>query len=409
MVQNILVINHSDSELSNINTLIVSEFNQLNIFTTNNLTNIFDQIINYSPDIILFDIDFPEKKILDTLKKVAESVKVPVIVSSQTNTVTEIFESGAILFLQKPYSITSLTAAIKTSIKFIDTYKSLELTQKEIEIKNKHIEWQHDNVLKQRDIITQKNNEIMADIRYASRIQQAILPDISKVEEMANHYFLLHLPRSYVSGDFYWISKSKEKIIIAVGDCTGHGVSGALMHMLGTVYLNDIIASESFEKASDILEQLREKIMHLLNQRGKMGETQDGLDIALCIIDCNSKKLQFAGANNPIYIIRNNELIEYKGDRMPVGIHINFNKPFNNQDINLQPDDKIYLFSDGYADQFGGENGKKFRYKHFQELLLKINHLTMYQQKEILEKRFIEWRGSLDQIDDVLVFGLKIK
>lgn len=409
MVQNILVINHSDSELSNINTLIVSEFNQLNIFTTNNLTNIFDQIINYSPDIILFDIDFPEKKILDTLKKVTESVKVPVIVSSQTNTVTEIFESGAILFLQKPYSITSLTAAIKTSIKFIDTYKSLELTQKEIEIKNKHIEWQHDNVLKQRDIITQKNNEIMADIRYASRIQQAILPDISKVEEMANHYFLLHLPRSYVSGDFYWISKSKEKIIIAVGDCTGHGVSGALMHMLGTVYLNDIIASESFEKASDILEQLREKIMHLLNQKGKMGETQDGLDIALCIIDCNSKKLQFAGANNPIYIIRNNELIEYKGDRMPVGIHINFNKPFNNQDINLQPDDKIYLFSDGYADQFGGENGKKFRYKHFQELLLKINHLTMYQQKEILEKRFIEWRGSLDQIDDVLVFGLKIK
>ncbi|OFX22799.1 MAG: hypothetical protein A2041_01965 [Bacteroidetes bacterium GWA2_31_9b] len=409
MAQNLLIINQIEKELNSLNSVLVSSFPEISIFTTNNLTNITDQITNYSPDIIVLDIDFSKNNGLDILKKITDFFKIPIIVISQSKEIENIFDYGALLFIHKPYINITLISAIKTSIKFIDTYKFSEQKQAEIEVKNKHIEWQHENVLKQRDIITQKNNEIMADIRYASRIQQAILPDLNKIEELTNHYFLLHLPKSYVSGDFYWISKYKEKIILAIGDCTGHGVSGALMHMLGTVYLNDIIVSDSFQSANDILEQLREKIMNLLNQKGKMGETQDGMDIALCIIDCNSRKMQFAGANNPVYIIRKKELIEFKGDRMPVGIHINFNKPFKNQNIDLETNDTIYLFSDGYADQFGGENGKKFRYKQFQEILIKISDLPMYQQKEILERVYIDWRGSLDQIDDVLVFGFKIK
>ena len=179
--------------------------------------------------------------------------------------------------------------------------------------------------------------------------------------------------------------------------------------MLGAVFLNEIVSGNNFETASDILEQLREHIMKSLNQTGADGETQDGMDIALCIIDCGNQKLQFAGANNPLYLVRNKTLNEVKGDRMPVGIHINFNKPFSNHIVTLESNDKLYLFSDGFADQFGGPFGKKFRYKQFKELLVNISDEPLNIQKEILNNEHDKWRGTADQIDDILVFGLKIK
>jgi len=405
----LLLINPSTDELVYHNTVLSNAFPELTFFTISDYTNLNHQIINYSPDLIILNIDYPKIENTELLNNLLSSINIPVIAISQGNSIDEIYNTGVIYFLQKPFSDIALLSAIKTAIKFLTSFKSIEQKQHEIEIKNKHIEFQHNSTLKQRDIITQKNNEIMADIRYASRIQHAILPNISQFEELINHHFLFHLPKSFVSGDFYWIKRYKDKIIFAVGDCTGHGVSGALMHMLGTVYLNSILAEDKFKNASDILEQLRNKIMVLLHQKGNMGETQDGMDIALCIVDCNNKTMEFAGANNPIYLVRNNELIEYKGDRMPVGIHINFNKPFTNHLIEIQSNDLIYLFTDGYADQFGGESGKKFRYKRFQDLLIEINQLQMYSQKEVLERVFIEWLGSLDQVDDVLVFGFKIK
>ncbi len=409
MGYSVLLIDPSEESLVGLISNLSKAFPGYIFFTISDYTNLNKQIINYSPDLIIIDIDYPATNNNQILTELVQSINTPVIAISKATTIDEIFNTGIISFIQKPVSDIAIISAIKTAIKFISTFKSLEQKQNEIEIINKHIEIQHNNTLKQRDIITQKNSEIMADIRYASRIQRAILPDISHYEELINQYFIFHLPKSFVSGDFYWIKRYKDKLIFAVGDCTGHGVSGALMHMLGTVYLNSIIAEDTFKNASDILEQLRSKIMKLLHQKGNMGETQDGMDIALCIVDCTNKTIEFAGANNPLYIIRNNELIEYKGDRMPVGIHINFNKSFTNHIIEIKSNDVIYLFSDGYADQFGGESGKKFRYKRFQDLLIEINQLQMYKQKETLERVFIDWLGSLDQVDDVLVFGFKIK
>lgn len=409
MVYSVLLIDPSEENLVGLISNLSKAFPGYIFFTISDYTNLNKQIINYSPDLIIIDIDYPATNNNQILIELVQSINTPVIAISKATTIDEIFNTGIISFIQKPVSDIAIISAIKTAIKFISTFKSLEQKQNEIEIINKHIEIQHNNTLKQRDIITQKNSEIMADIRYASRIQRAILPDISHYEELINQYFIFHLPKSFVSGDFYWIKRYKDKLIFAVGDCTGHGVSGALMHMLGTVYLNSIIAEDTFKNASDILEQLRSKIMKLLHQKGNMGETQDGMDIALCIVDCTNKTIEFAGANNPLYIIRNNELIEYKGDRMPVGIHINFNKSFTNHIIEIKSNDVIYLFSDGYADQFGGESGKKFRYKKFQDSLIEINQLPMYKQKEVLERVFIDWLGSLDQVDDVLVFGFKIK
>lgn len=405
----LLLINSSVDELIYHNAVLSKEFSEITLFTISDYTNLNQQIIGYSPDLIILDIDYLKNENIQILNDLKSFTNIPVIAISQGENIDKIYDAGVIYFLQKPFSDIAIISAIKNAIKYLTTFKSLEQKQNEIEIKNKHIEIQHNSTLKQRDIITQKNNEIMADIRYASRIQQAILPAISQFEELINHHFIFHLPKSFVSGDFYWIKRYKDKLIIAVGDCTGHGVSGALMHMLGTVYLNSIIAEDKFNNASDILEQLRCKIMVLLHQKGNMGETQDGMDIALCIFDFNNKTMEFAGANNPIYLVRNNVLIEYKGDRMPVGIHINFNKPFTNHLIEIQSNDLIYLFTDGYADQFGGESGKKFRYKKFQDLLVEINQQQMYRQKEILERVFIDWLGSLDQVDDVLVFGFKIK
>jgi len=287
--------------------------------------------------------------------------------------------------------------------------ESLTKAYDEIEEKNQRIQFQIENELKQRDYIIRKNKEMMADIRYASRIQHAILPQLEDIHESFHEYFILHQPKKHVSGDFYWFSRKDSKKIFAVGDCTGHGVSGALMHMLGNAYLNEIVARNEYKTASDILEQLRDYIMSSLNQTGESGEAQDGMDIALCIIDCENNSLEYAGANNPIYIIRDNELSEFRGDRMPVGIHINYSKPYTNHVINLESNDQIYLFSDGFADQFGGPNGKKFRYKQFKELLLKNSHEPMSIQKEILNNVHDKWRGQLEQIDDILVFGLKIK
>jgi serine phosphatase RsbU (regulator of sigma subunit) len=409
MGYNITLINHSNVELIYHNRVLTAAFPDYTFFLIKDHTNLKHQITQCTPDLIILDIDNLMDENISILSEISNWASIPVIAISNKSNIEEIYNKGAVFFLQKPFSDLHLISSIKTAIKFITTYKLLELKQKEIETKNKQIEWQHENVLKQRDIITQKNNEIMADMRYASRIQQAIFPNLDGFAELINNYFLLHLPKSFISGDFYWVTRHNEKLIMAIGDCTGHGISGTLMHMLGTVFLNNIITEARFNSASDILEQLREKIMTLLNQKGEMGETQDGMDIALCILDFSTMTMEFAGANNPLYFVKNKELIEYKGDRMPVGIHINFNKPFTNHKVELKSNDIIYLFSDGYADQFGGESGKKFRYKRFQELLVEINEQPMYKQKDTLENVFINWRGSLDQIDDVLVFGFKIK
>ena len=412
MNQKLLLIDNNTADVEKINSILSTEFPNINIYSTSNQNDILKETKILSPDIIIFDIDYPEDNVDQNLKLLLDILRIkqlPIIVLSSNTDYNKIFKAGAINLIQKPYSEITLISNLKTATDLIDILESIRIKETEIEEKNQKIQLQIENELKQHEIIIEKNKEIMADMRYASRIQQAILPSIEFINKNMGEYFILHQPKSHVGGDFYWASCLGNKKVIAVGDCTGHGLSGALMHMLGSVYLNEIISSRNFETASDILVQLRDHIMKSLNQTGETGEAQDGLDIALCIIDCEDKKLQFAGANNPFYVIRNKELTEIKGDRMPVGIHINFDKPFTNHIVELESNDQIYLFSDGYADQFGGPRGKKFRYKQFKELLVNNSHEPMNIQKEILNNVHDKWRGSLEQIDDILVFGIKIK
>ncbi|MBU8892449.1 MAG: SpoIIE family protein phosphatase [Bacteroidales bacterium] len=412
MDQKLLLINIEDQSAERINSILKKEFPLLNINAPINSDIVPDCIDKILPDIVLFDFDISENQIqknIDLLEYITKNKKLPVIALSSSKNYNALFKAGAINFIHKPFKDVTLISNINTAFNLKGIINSIRIKEKVIDEKNQKIQFQVENELKQREMITRKNKEIMADIRYASRIQHAILPQLDFIEKFFHDYFILHQPKRHVSGDFYWVSCQGNKKIIAVGDCTGHGISGALMHMLGSAFLKEIIVGNNFSTASDILEQLRDHIMQSLNQTGETGEAQDGLDISLCIIDCENNKLQFSGANNPVYIIKNNELTEIKGDRMPVGIHINFNKPFTNHNIDLEPNDQIYLFSDGYADQFGGPHGKKFRYKQFKELLVKVSHEPMNIQKEILNNVHDNWRGEAEQIDDILVFGLKIK
>jgi serine phosphatase RsbU (regulator of sigma subunit) len=277
-----------------------------------------------------------------------------------------------------------------------------------IEKINADLETKNTEILKQKDIIEQKNESITDSIQYASRIQAAVLPSPDFLNEWGFENFILYKPKDIVSGDFYWGSKQQDKIIVAAGDCTGHGVPGAFMSMLGHAFLEEIINTREVENAAMILNNLRDEIINALKQKGVSGETRDGMDISLVIIDTKEGKLDYSGANNPLYLVRDSKLMKYPPDRMPIGIHFISFTPFTNRTIEIRKGDSLYLFSDGYADQFGGPKGRKFMYKPFQNLLLQNHNKPMEQQKEILATTFEDWKGKRDQVDDVIVIGMKI-
>ncbi len=292
--------------------------------------------------------------------------------------------------------------------------KKLDKKNKEIQAQHDEIEAQKDEIVAQRDVvIIQKEKieeiykEVSQSIDYAQRIQRSILPDGSILEKYFAEYFVLFRPRDIVSGDFYWATHIEGYTIVTASDCTGHGVPGAFMSMLGISYLREIVQKEYITHPSVILRKLRKEIIRTLRQKGDAGEQKDGMDMALISVNHKTNLCYFAGANNPLYLIRNKELIEFKPDKMPIAIYEKMDK-YTMHEIQLIKKDQLYMFSDGFPDQFGGPKGKKFLYKQFKELLLETSSFSMSEQKSILEEKFIEWKGNLDQVDDVIVLGIKI-
>ncbi len=257
------------------------------------------------------------------------------------------------------------------------------------------------------DEIAMKNQAITDSINYAKRIQNALLPQRSEMRGYMPDHFILFLPRDIVSGDFYWASKVEGKIVFTAADCTGHGVPGAFMSMLGLAFLDEIVNKQKVLQADRILDLLRREIVAALKQTGAEEDTKDGMDMGLCVYDPAKNEIQFSGAYNPMYLLRSNEIIEYRADRMPIGYYSKEGQAFTNHLIKLQAGDTIYLFSDGYADQFGGDRGKKLKYKVFQEYLLEVRSSPMADQHKTLERRFYEWMGDYEQIDDVVIMGVR--
>lgn len=284
----------------------------------------------------------------------------------------------------------------------------------ELEEKNQKIEAAY-------NIIEDQHKDIKDSIRYAERLQQAILPTNAFNSIFGNNAFVLYKPKDIVSGDFYWIEKLpangtefSEEILFAAVDCTGHGVPGAFMSIVGHNLLKQAVKEHRKTKPSEILDELNLGLSETLRQTVEDSTVKDGMDMALCSLrkSDGSYKLEFAGANNPVWIIRASSpstLTEIKGDKFPIGIFVGEElHHFNNHEAELFPGDTLYIFTDGFADQFGGDKGKKYKYKPFQQLLLKIQDKSMEEQKQILGRTINEWKGNLEQVDDILVLGIKI-
>lgn len=298
--------------------------------------------------------------------------------------------------------ITTLSQKFNSMIEELESYYN-ELEQK---VKDRTAE-----VVRQKEEIEIKNKHITDSIRYAKRIQNAILPPESYVKSLLPDSFILYKPKDIVSGDFYWITQRNDHVMYAAVDCTGHGVPGAFMSIVGYNQLNYAVEVKKARKSNIILDYLNEGVVETLREKGveSFSGVKDGMDLALCVIDYKNMKLQFSGAKNPLCLIRNNEIIQIKGDRQAIGGNYDDELPkFNSHELDLQKGDVIYTFSDGYQDQFGGADGRKFMLKRFRELLLKIHKDPMTDQKKLLDDILEEWRGKEEQVDDILVIGVKI-
>ncbi|MCK4879911.1 MAG: SpoIIE family protein phosphatase [Bacteroidales bacterium] len=280
--------------------------------------------------------------------------------------------------------------------------------KEEIETQKEEIEAQLDLATLQRDTISNQKELILDSIRYAERIQSAILPPVHILKEHLSDHFILYKPRDIVSGDYYWAREKDQKLLIAVADCTGHGVPGGFLSMLGIASMNEIVNRSRVLNPGKILEQLREVVITSLHQTGSRDEAQDGIEIALCVIDLKKKSMEYSGANRPLYLVRDGAVEHIRPNRMPIGIYEQEPVPFTNHSIKLKKGDSIYLFSDGYLDQLGGPLRKTYRAINFRKLLLEIQDRPMGEQKVILMEKMAAWQGEVEQIDDVLVMGIRI-
>ena len=256
--------------------------------------------------------------------------------------------------------------------------------------------------------IEQQSRNITDSIHYASRIQTALMLPSEELDRLLPSHFILNKPKDIVSGDYYWVSHKDNRIIVAVADCTGHGVPGAFMSIMGINLLNEIVSKTGALRANEVLNELRDHLITSLGQTGHRYEAKDGMEMALCVVDMESKQLQFSGAFRPMYLLRNEELIETKGDRMPIGIYNEEEVSFTNKEIQIQDNDVFYLFTDGYVDQIGGPNKKTFKSRNFKKLLKDIYQRPLKEQKAILEKEHKTWRSDMEQIDDIMILGVKL-
>lgn len=273
---------------------------------------------------------------------------------------------------------------------------------------NKLLAEQKAEIERQKEIVDEKQKEILDSINYAKRIQFALLASDKMLNENLPQHFVLFKPKDVVSGDFYWAGTTDENFIYVTADCTGHGVPGAFMSLLNISKLSQAVNEKGITRPDEVLNFVRSEIIKALNPEGSAEESKDGMDAIVCRLNLQQLTLEFAAANNSFYIVRNGALLTCRADKMPVGKGHNDAQEFTYNEVSLQKDDMIYTFTDGYADQFGGEKGKKFKYKQLEDFFVSISHLPLHEQKEKLDSAFENWKGKLEQVDDVCILGVRV-
>lgn len=306
---------------------------------------------------------------------------------------------------------------IKAQFKVIEDQKNQieihnqQLTQQKEEIiaQRDEIEAQRDLVMNQMETISHQKKEILDSIQYAYRIQCAVLPPMYYVKQCLPSSFILYIPKDVVSGDFYFIEQVEGYTVVAAVDCTGHGVPGAMMSVIGYDLLNQAVKINKLTKPSKILNFLDVGVTEMLRQTNNESGVKDGMDLSLLSIHNQLRTVEYAGAYNPVYFIHKNQLTEVKGDKLPIGVNEDgVADEFTNHAIPASQGDMLYIFSDGYADQFGGSRGKKFKYKQMKELMISIYDKTLDEQHSVLKQSFYEWKGDQEQVDDILLIGVRI-
>ncbi|MBL4670294.1 MAG: GAF domain-containing protein [Flavobacteriales bacterium] len=343
----------------------------------------------YVNKVVVVTGEFPQSLIFYPLRKGKRVIGLIAVQSLQKNAYTK-------------YHLNILKTLGHYTVIALENARHYEIMEAEVKKRTRE-------VVLQKEIIEDKNKNITDSIHYAKRIQDATLPDLGLMKKYLENSFVLFKPKDIVSGDFYWIEKKGDEIIFAVVDCTGHGVPGAFLSLIGHNSLNQIVNELGITIPSEILEELNKSVYKTLQNDLAEGHIQDGMDMSICSLNIKTNILQFSGAYNPLYLIRSETIQEVKGDKIFIGSGNERNKKnFNNTVIQLEKNDCIYLFSDGYADQFGGPKGKKFKYSRFKELLIHINNMNMEEQHQNLDSSIIKWQGNLEQIDDVCIIGIKI-
>jgi phosphoserine phosphatase RsbU/P len=341
-------------------------------------------------DIILLDINMPGMdgyEVCSHIKNDPDNKEIPVIfLTANTGSESLIrgFETGGIDYITKPFIKSELLARLQSQVKIKKASDQIRYYLGEIETKNKRI---------------------LESIDYARYIQNAVLGSYETNSGFLPEHFILYLPKDIISGDFYRFYQINNIIIAAILDCTGHGVPGALMSILGITLLNEIVLQESITEPDRILDRLKEKLIRSLGQKQGFSGIKDGIEGAVINFNPVSRILQYSGSFNPLILVRNNEIIEIKGDRVSIGFS-DSDKTFSSKEIEIKENDTVYLYSDGFVDQLGGEENKRFMIKRFKELVLQIKNKSMNEQKQLFFENFIAWKGDSDQTDDVLVFGI---
>ncbi|MCB0395043.1 MAG: response regulator [Flavobacteriales bacterium] len=390
-----------------------------------------DILKRYHVDVMLLDLSLPDSSHLDGYTEIKKKYPhLPIIIMtglSDHKTAVRAIQLGAQDYLEKgKYDDYLMEKSIRYAIERQNLLKERERVSQELENSLKMLDSVNSELKvlnegleekvrsrtidleKEKEKVEEQNQLIRESLRYARKIQSAILPKGKELAGSLPNSFVFFKPKDIVSGDFYWHASVRNRDILAVADCTGHGVPGAMMSMLGFTQLNLLVEGQRLTDPAGILNKLHQHIRQLLNQAHESVESPDGMDIGLCSIDREEKTIAFAGAMRPMYMFRKGELNIVEGDRYPIaGKHINGVEQFQDKHVPYQEGDMMYLFTDGFADQFGERTGKKFKTKKFRDLLKEIHDKDIVEQKRILEEQFTKWKGSEEQVDDILVIGVR--